>query len=197
MLNLAPMVRPAIAGVLVAVIGEGWCFFANWVSYIAVIAGLLMMNLPKATKNSSQPSTMEHLIEGFRFVAFTGLIREILLLLGLVSVIGMPYTVLMPIFADQILQAGLKGLGALMASSGIGAFIGALVLAMKKGICGLGEGVAFGVIGFGICLILFPARKLFGSPHFFLFPLGFAWSLKGPRQTHSSKPFCPTNFAVG
>ena len=85
--------------------GEGWCFFANAVSYIAVIAGLMLMNV-HAPARAAKTSPLEHMIEGFRFVNRTAPIRALLMLLGLVSVVGMPYAVLMPIFADKILHGG-------------------------------------------------------------------------------------------
>src|SRR5438094_1753679 len=102
MFNGARIIGPAIAGILVAKIGEGWCFFANAVSYIAVIIGLLLMAIPPREHGRPASSGLESVAEGFRFVARTGPIRALLLLLGLVSVTGMPYAVLMPIFAAQI-----------------------------------------------------------------------------------------------
>src|SRR5690349_6490798 len=124
MVNGARIVGPAVAGILVAAIGEGWCFFANAVSYIAVIAGLLMMNVPKRQTGPPPGSTLQHIIEGFRFVAHTPPVHALLLLLGLISLMGMPYAVLMPIFADQILHGGASGLGILMGASGLGALCG-------------------------------------------------------------------------
>ncbi|MCS7264088.1 MAG: MFS transporter [Armatimonadetes bacterium] len=173
MFNLARIVGPAIAGILVAVIGEVWCFFANAASYLAVIAGLLMMDLPNTVNDVSRISPVQHLLEGFRFVVRTKPILKILLLLGLVSVMGMSYTVLMPIFADQILRAGPKGLGILMAASGVGAFAGALALAMKRDISGLGKRVAFGAVGFGACLTLFAYSRNFWLSALLLVPSGF------------------------
>src|SRR5579884_2457925 len=103
MFNSARIIGPAIAGILVATIGEGWCFFGNGISYIAVIVGLLLMRLTNRPELQKQ-SPMDDIIEGFRWVERTGPIRSLLLLLGLVSLVGMPYTVLMPIFADRILH---------------------------------------------------------------------------------------------
>ena len=124
MFNAARILGPAIAGVLVAAIGEGWCFFSNGVSYLAVLAGLLLMH-PKPQPNRPEGETpLGRIVEGFAFVARTAPIRAILLLLGLVSLAGMPYSVLMPIFADRILHAGARGLGILMGASGVGALIG-------------------------------------------------------------------------
>lgn len=99
MVNGARMVGPAIAGLTVAAVGEGWCFFANGVSYIAVIVGLLLMNIAPRPRNH-QYSGVKSVVEGFRWVVYTGPIRALLLLLGVVCLTGMPYMVLMPIFAD-------------------------------------------------------------------------------------------------
>jgi len=127
MFNGARIVGPAVAGILVATIGEGWCFFANAVSYIAVIAGLAMMKIVPAAQ-LQKASAIGHIAEGFRFVAHAAPIRVLLLLLGLVSLTGMPYAVLMPVFADHIFHSGARGLGILMGFSGVGALIGALAM---------------------------------------------------------------------
>src|SRR5690349_14664840 len=124
MVNGARIVGPAVAGVLVGLVGEGWCFLANAVSYIAVITGLLLMNVAKRQTGPPPGSALQHIIEGFRFVAHTPPVHALLLLLGLISLMGMPYAVLMPIFADQILHGGASGLGILMGASGLGALCG-------------------------------------------------------------------------
>src|SRR5271154_3915757 len=116
MFNGARVIGPAIAGILVAKIGEGWCFFANAISYIAVIVGLLLMKV-HSPRRISMASPFEHMMEGFRFVNQTLPIRALLLLLGVVSLMGMPYMVLMPIFADQILHGGARGYGILMGAA--------------------------------------------------------------------------------
>src|SRR5271155_2853090 len=108
MFNGARVIGPAIAGILVAKIGEGWCFFANAVSYIAVIIGLLLMRV-HCVPRISKHSPIEDIVEGFRWASHTKIIRALLLLIGLVSLVGMPYTVLMPIFADAILHGGARG----------------------------------------------------------------------------------------
>ena len=131
MFNGARIVGPAVAGILVAAIGEGWCFFANGVSYIAVIIGLTMIQVPRAAA-PKKGSAISHIAEGFRFAARTTPIRALLLLLGLVSLTGMPYAVLMPVFADRIFHSGARGLGILMGFSGAGALIGALALATRQ-----------------------------------------------------------------
>jgi hypothetical protein len=128
MFNSARILGPAIAGVTVAAIGEGWCFFANGASYIAVIVGLLLMIVTPRARDRRVASGLESIIEGFRFVVHTGPIRALLLLLGLVSLTGMPYAVLMPIFADKILHGGARGLGLLMGSTGVGALAATMAL---------------------------------------------------------------------
>src|SRR5262249_43587537 len=91
MFNGARVIGPAVAGILVARLGEGWCFFANGVSYTAVIIGLMMMRVHVPAKASLQTSPIDHIVEGFRFVGQTAPIRALMILLGLVSVTGMPY----------------------------------------------------------------------------------------------------------
>ncbi len=173
MFNGARIIGPAIAGVLVASIGEGWCFFANAVSYIAVIAGLLLMQ-GDFVRRALESSPLEHIIEGFQFVRRTLPIRDLLLLLGLVSLVGMPYSVLMPIFADKILHSGARGLGILMGATGVGALIGALMLAAKSGIRGLGTWVAVSTAAFGITLIVFSWSQVFWISVLALAPVGMA-----------------------
>jgi MFS family permease len=187
MFNGARVIGPAVAGVLVARLGEGWCFFVNGVSYIAVIAGLLMMNVHAPARASAQTSPWEHIIEGFQFVRHTAPIRTLLLLLGLVSVTGMPYVVLMPIFADKILHNGgqefasLIGshdlgavrLGILMGATGVGALLGALTLAVRSGVKGLGRWVAVCCGGFGLSLIFFAFSKSFWLSVLLLLPVGY------------------------
>jgi len=177
MFNGARIIGPAIAGILVAKIGEGWCFFANGVSYIAVIAGLLMMDV-KPRPRATSGSPVKHLIEGFRFARHTAPIRAILLLLGLVSLVAMPYTVLMPVFADQILHGGARGLGILMGATGVGALLGALTLATRTGVQGLGRWVAFSCGGFGFFLILFALSRIFWLSTVLLVPVGFTMMLQ-------------------
>ncbi len=177
MFNGARIVGPAIAGILVAKIGEGWCFFANAVSYIAVIIGLLMMRVqPRSHRRPGSP--LAHIIEGFRFVRHTGPIRALLLLLGLVSLVVMPYTVLMPVFADEILHSGARGLGILMGATGVGALLGALTLATRSGVRGLGRWVAFSCGGFGLTLILFSWSRFLWLSAALLLPVGFCMMLQ-------------------
>ena len=172
MLNGARIVGPAVAGLMVASIGEGWCFFANGVSYIAVIAGLLMMNVQYMPMKRTV-SAFAHVAEGFRYVAVTAPVRVLLVLLGVVSLVAMPYTVLMPMFADDILHGGASALGILMGSSGLGALTGALILARREQLRGLGRWVAVATCSFGVSLILFAHSRSFLLSILLLFPTGF------------------------
>ena len=177
MFNGARIIGPAIAGILVAKIGEGWCFLVNGVSYIAVIAGLLMMRVDRPMSLAPRGPALAHLIEGYRFARHTAPIRSILLLLGLVSLVAMPYTVLMPVFADQILHGGARGLGILMGATGVGALLGALTLATRSGVLGLGRWVAFTCGGFGLSLVLFSFSRYFWLSVALLLPVGFCMML--------------------
>lgn len=154
MFNGARIIGPAIAGILVAVVGEGWCFLGNAVSYIGVITGILLMKITPVIRER-KGSTLSNIAEGFSFVAKTAPIRAILLLLGLISLMGMPYAILMPIFADKILGGGSETLGILTGASGIGALVATLIIASRKQVFGLGKWVAFASTGLGISLILF------------------------------------------
>ena len=178
MFNGARVVGPAVAGILVAKIGEGWCFAANALSYIAVIIGLLLMKVRSVPRISNR-SPIEDIIEGFRWVNRTKIIRSLLLLIGLVSLVGMPYTVLMPVFADKILHGGARGLGILMGATGVGALFGALTLAAKTGgVKGLGRWVAITCATLGISLFLFSFSTSFWLSAALLLPAGYSMMLQ-------------------
>jgi MFS family permease len=176
MFNGARVVGPAVAGILVASIGEGWCFFANSVSYIAVITGLLMMTFAgqRQRKQQMEISAFEHIAEGFRFVFAAPPIRALMILLGAVSLFGISYAVLMPIFADQIFHAGAHGLGILMGFSGGGALIGAITLAFKKRVKGLGTWVTVSAAMFGVGLMAFSFSRHFWLSCALIVCAGFA-----------------------
>ena len=173
MFNGARVIGPAVAGILVASIGEGWCFFANAVSYIAVISGLLLMRIQRAARLETRGSPLENILEGFRYARDTAPFRAIFLLLGVVSFAGMPYSVLMPVFADQILHGGARGLGILMGATGVGALLGAISLAARVGVRGLGRLIAICAAGFGVSLILFSSSRIFWLSTLLLVPVGF------------------------
>src|SRR5271168_108169 len=159
--NGARIIGPAIAGILVALIQEGWCFFVNGVSFIAVITGLLMMRVKEREIRSGSTDALQEAMEGFRYALGSPTILALLLLVALVSAVGVPYTVLMPIVADRILHGGPRTLGLLMGATGVGAMMGALTLAMHRGVRGLGRIAAAAACGFGASLVLFSFSRWF------------------------------------
>ena len=152
MVNGARLIGPAIAGMVIAAVGEGYCFLIDGFSYMAVIASLLMMRVPPIPARSAARPLSTELREGWSYVSEPP-IRDVLLLLTVVSLVGMPYTVLMPIFAAKILHGGPHTLGFLMASAGVGALVGALTLAMRPSVLGLGRVIIWSATCFGAGLI--------------------------------------------
>jgi MFS family permease len=173
MFNGARIAGPAVAGLVVSAVGEGWCFAANAASFLAVIVGLVLMTVPAHVPDRQAGSTVAWIAEGFRFAWSNVPIRALLLLLGVVSITGMPYTVLMPVFADRVLHGGPRSLGLLMAAAGCGALAGALLLASRRGIHGLGLWVAVAAAGFGASLILFSLSRSLWLSIGLLVPAGF------------------------
>jgi MFS family permease len=174
MFNAARVIGPAVAGVLVASIGEGWCFLVNGVSYLAVIAGLLLMRLPPPGPSRARGSALTELLEGVHFVRGAAPIRDLLLMLGVVSLLGTSYSVLMPIFADGIFHAGPRGLGLLMGATGVGAVVGALSVAARTGVKGLAAMTGRACASFGICLAVFALSHWFWLSLVMLIPVGFS-----------------------
>jgi MFS family permease len=160
MVNATRLIGPALAGILIAAVGEGYCFLTDGFSYIAVIVSLLAMRItvPQARRQRG-PETASRvraeLEEGWNYVRNSVPIRSLLLLLALSSLVGMPYTVLMPIFASRILHGGAHTLGFLMAASGAGALLSAMLLAVRKSVLGLGRMIPLSAGIFGASLIAF------------------------------------------
>ena len=173
MMNGARVAGPAIAGIMVASMGEGWCFLLNAISYAAVISALLLMHVQPRADVHPQVSAWESIVEGFAFAWHTRPVRALLLLLGLVSVMGMPYSVLMPIIADRVLHGGPHAYGLLMSASGIGALAGAATLTLRREIRGLGRLVAVTAVGFGASLIAFSFSRSLWLSAALLVPAGF------------------------
>ncbi len=136
------------------------------------------MRVNRPSRLAPSGPALARLIEGFRFARDTAPIRALLLLLGLVSLVAMPYTVLMPLFADRVLHGGARGLGILMGATGVGALLGALTLATRAGVRGLGSWVAFSCGGFGISLVLFSLSRSFWFSAGLLLPVGFCMMLQ-------------------
>ena len=171
--NGARVIGPAIAGLLVARIGEAWCFLANGVSYLAVLGSLLAMRIRAVAGAPRSTSVWTSVREGFVYVARARPVRALLLLLGLVSLTGMPYAVLMPVFAREVLGGDARELGLLMGASGVGALLGAIVLANRRSMRGLGTFVAFCAGGMGVALVAFSFSRSFWISAALLVPVGF------------------------
>lgn len=153
MVNAARLIGPSLAGVLIAWTGEGWCFFADGVSYLAVIGSLLALRLAVRPHVSKGKRLLHDLYDGLRYAYEFTPIRAILLLLALLGLAGIPYRVLMPVIASETLRGNAHTLGFLMGAMGIGAFIGALFLAARTSVLGLGRLIPLAVAIFGVSLI--------------------------------------------
>jgi MFS family permease len=161
MVNAARLVGPSLAGVLIAATSEGWCFLVDGVSYIAVIASLLMMRLPRSQEQRADASMVAQLKDGWTYVAGSVPIRSILMLFALLSLMGWPFMVLMPVFAAQVLQGGPHTLGFLMGAVGVGSLISALSLVMRRSVRGLTKVIPIAAVVFGIGLISFGLSRLY------------------------------------
>ena len=161
MVNLSRVLGPSIGGVIIAAVGEAWCFFLDGVSYIAVIASLLAMRVAVRPRNTSEKEMLEDILDGFRYVAHFPPVRSALILLALVSIMGMPYTVLMPAVATKVLHGDSHTLGFLMTASGCGALAGAFYLASRRTVLGLGRLIAISASAFGVGLVLFSLSRSF------------------------------------
>lgn len=159
--NLARLLGPSIAGLLISWKGEGPCFLIDGISYFAVIASLLLMRLKPAPIAKAEESVLQQMREGWQYVRGFLPIRNLLLLFALISLMGMPYTVLMPVFASRVLHGGPHTLGFLMGAAGVGALVSAVLLALRRSVKGLLKMVPIsaamfgaGLIGFGLSHVL-------------------------------------------
>ncbi len=172
--NGARVVGPAIAGFTIAWIGEGWCFFLNGVSFLAVIAALLGMRIQHVKPEPHVGSALQNFIQGFRFAMSDLPIWSALLLLSLLSLLGLQYSVFMPIFANDILHGGARGLGLLMSAAGIGAVFGALHFAARTSYKGLARWIAATSSTCAVGLILFSQSRMFWLSAVVLLFIGFS-----------------------
>lgn len=159
--SAARVLGPAAAGVVVANAGEAWCFLLNAVSYCAVIAGLSFMRVGPFERPEGRAATLRRILEGFRCARAIAPVRALLLLVGVISLVGLPYTAFIPIFAGRILDGDSQKLGWLMSAAGLGALAGALALATRRGPVGLERWAAGGALGFGASLVLFSSSRTF------------------------------------
>jgi MFS family permease len=191
MFNSARILGPSVAGMLLAAVGEGWCFSLNALSFLAVIACLLRMGVPRRPAPGSHPSVLTHLREGFAYAWRTREVRAILQLLAVASVIGMSYVVLMPVFAEDVLHSGPRGLGLLMAATGCGSLAGALLLATRRESRGIGRYAYFGVLAFGGSLALFAQSSSFWLSFLLLLPVGFSMIVSMAAANTMLQTLCP------
>ena len=176
MINAARIVGPALAGVVVTSFGEGICFVINAASYVATIAALLMMKFAEPPRRETTATSIgRSLIEGYRYTMATTPIRDLLILLAVVGVMGMPYITLMPVFATHVHRSGADTLGIMFGAVGLGALIGALFLAQRKSIIGLGRVIVFATLGFGAGLICFTVSHVFWLSLLLLVGVGCGW----------------------
>ncbi len=173
MVNGARLIGPSLAGLLIAVVGEGVCFLINAASYLAVLLAIGAMRLPPAKPRPNRQHVLHELREGVGYAFGSAPIRAILLLIAVVGLVGMPYSVLMPIFAKEILQGGAHTYGFLMTAAGLGALASTIFLASRKSVLGLGRVIVAATVVFGLGLIGFALSRYLPLSLFFLALGGF------------------------
>lgn len=173
MINSARTIGPGIGGLLVASIGEGWCFFANALSFAAVIISMLMIKAEAKPKSPAQ-HIRAGIAEAFNFVRHTGPVGGLLILLGLISFMGLRYEILMPVYTREMLHGGPREFGLLMGASGVGAILGSLILATFGNVRTLGDWVGFAAAGFGGSLVLLSLSHSFWLALVAMLLIGFA-----------------------
>lgn len=176
--NGSRLIGPALAGLAVASVGEGWCFFLNGVSYIAVLVALLCMRLRPHVAQHHAGSYLAGIREGFDYVYQSAAMRAILLLVALVSLVGLPYSVLVPVYAKDILHGGADTLGYLMAATGAGALTGAIYLATRRNVLGLGRVIPMAAGLFGVALLGFAQCHVLWLALLLIYLLGLGMMLQ-------------------
>jgi MFS family permease len=173
MMNGARLVGPSIAGSVIAVVGEGYCFLIDGISYIGVIASLVLMKTKPGIARIHE-NLFSELKTGWKYIIGYDPIRSILALIAFISLVGLPFTVLLPVFADVVLHGGPHTFGFLTGATGLGAFISAVVLAMRKSIVGLGKRMAITALTFGVGLIAFAFSETFWLSMVLMLVVGFS-----------------------
>jgi MFS family permease len=188
MFNGARIIGPSIAGILLASAGEGMCFLLNGLSYIFVIASLLFMKIKPREVNSKNPDIIKDLKEGFSYTFGFAPIKHVIILLAIVNLMGMPYSVLMPVFVQDVLHGDSHTYGFFMGATGLGALIGALYLASRKTVLKLGRIIPVSTFIFGFGLILFSLSRVYILSLFLMIITGLGMML----QTASSNTVLQT-----
>jgi MFS family permease len=192
--NCGRILGPAVAGVLVAAIGEGWCFVVNAASFVAVIVGLLMMRLPPRPAREQAPSPVEQFHQGLEYVRTHQPSRALLIHLGIVSIMNYPFITLMPIFADRILRGGPRTLGLLFSAFGLGALLGAIYMASRTGLRGLSRTIVRATIVYSVALILFAFSPNVLLSCLFLTVAGFGMLLQVASTNTSLQSLAPDHL---
>jgi MFS family permease len=174
MFNGARIIGPALGGMLVATVGEGWCFFVNGISFLAVLVALSFMAVPSHQRSPVQQHVVAHMAAGLAYAWRARPVRALLALLGFISLVGLPYAVLMPVISDKVLHSGPTGLGILMGSAGVGALAAALTLTARKTLRGLGRWIFLCSVGLGASLVLFSLSRHFWLSVGLLVPVGYS-----------------------
>jgi len=177
MVNVARLLGPSVAGLLIATVGEGLCFTINAASYLVVITTLAMMSVTQQ-KNAGKTTVWRQLKDGFSYALGFAPVKYLIALLALLSLAGMPYVVLMPVFARDILHGGSRIFGFLMAASGVGALTGAIYLARRKTVLGLGRVIVISSSLFGVGLIGFSLSTVIWLSMLCLFLAGLGMILQ-------------------
>jgi MFS family permease len=198
MVNGSRIIGPSIGGLLIAGFGEGWCFAIDSISYLAVIASLLAMRVqPRLRDETAEMHLLEELHHGWKYVLHSIPIRSALLLVAIISAAGTPYTVLMPAIAAQVLHGGPNTLGLLMTATGVGALSGALYLAQRESVVGLGRIIMYATLVFGAGWWHSRSPLRCGSHAPCWRSLAAASWCTSPPPTRSSRPSSRSGFAAG
>lgn len=178
------IVGPSIAGFVVAWSGEGWCFLANAASYLAALAGLAAMRLPPPPARGAMVSIGAHLAEGFAYLRQDRTVAQLFLLLAAVSLMAFPYTALLPAFAKDVLATDARGLGWVMAASGVGATLGALLLAARRSTAGMTSTMLIAAFLLGLLLVAFAFSRTLWLAILLIVPL--AWAMVTHMTSNST-----------
>jgi MFS family permease len=173
MFNAARLIGPSVAGILIATAGEGVCFLVNALSYVPIIFALRAIKVPPQRQSAKKTHVLRDLRDGVSYAFGFAPIKFIILLLALVSLVGMPYQVLMPVFARDVFHGGPHTLGFLVGASGVGALIGAFYMAARKTVRGLGKMIPVTTAVFGAGLIAFSISPSVWLSYFFVMVAGF------------------------
>ena len=178
--HLGRVLGPAVAGELVHLVGEAWCFGLNSLSFLAVIVGLLAMRMESVRFASREASLREHLKEGVGYAWRTPLIRTILLLIAVSSLCGAAPLVLLPVFAREVFHVGAQGYGYLVTASGVGSLAGAVFMGSRAKPSGIKRIVLWGCVGLGIALVCFAQAPFYWTAAALLIPVGFSFMVVMP-----------------